>query len=84
MGRRRPTRLRQILFNLLNNALKFTSRGQVSLQAHRIVQLDKNKVQIQITISDTGIGLSQEQIAHYLPLFIKPMRLLPVNMVELV
>ncbi len=64
-----PTRLRQILFNLLNNALKFTSRGQVSLQAQRIVQLDKNKVQIQITISDTGIGLSQEQIAHLFTAF---------------
>ena len=64
-----PTRLRQILFNLLNNALKFTAKGQVSLHAQRVVQIDKNKVQIQLTITDTGIGLSHEQIAHLFTAF---------------
>jgi hypothetical protein len=64
-----PTRLRQILFNLLNNALKFTTEGHVSLHAQRVVQIDKNKVQIQLTITDTGIGLSQEQIAHLFTAF---------------
>ncbi|TQC97831.1 response regulator [Moraxellaceae bacterium AER2_44_116] len=64
-----PTRLRQILFNLLNNALKFTTEGHVSLHAQRVVQIDKNNVQVQLTIIDTGIGLSQEQIAHLFTAF---------------
>ena len=64
-----PTRLRQIIFNLLNNALKFTSKGHVSLTAQRIVQIDKHHVQIQLTITDTGIGLSQEQVEHLFTAF---------------
>ncbi len=57
-----PTRLRQVLFNLLSNALKFTANGHVSLHAQRIVQINKDIIQVQITISDTGIGLTSEQM----------------------
>ncbi|PTQ87987.1 hybrid sensor histidine kinase/response regulator [Agitococcus lubricus] len=64
-----PTRLRQILFNLLSNALKFTPKGTVKLQAKRVVQINIKTVQVQIIISDTGIGLTKHQIEHLFSAF---------------
>jgi signal transduction histidine kinase/CheY-like chemotaxis protein len=53
-------RLRQILTNLLGNAVKFTHEGEVALVAD--VELDtQNHPQLVITISDTGIGIPPEQ-----------------------
>ena len=54
------TKVRQILFNLLSNAAKFTHQGQVTLQAwHR----DNGTGEwIEVAIRDTGIGMSPEQI----------------------
>ena len=53
-----PTRLRQILMNLVGNAIKFTEVGSVSLQ----VAYDSESNQIQISVVDTGIGMSNEQL----------------------
>ena len=53
-----PLRLRQILVNLLGNALKFTSSGYVMLRAFRIAK-DNDSVSIRFEISDTGTGLDQ-------------------------
>ena len=53
-----PLRLRQILLNLLTNAVKFTERGEVTLQAKR--QGD----QLVFSVTDTGIGMSAEQLEH--------------------
>jgi len=50
-----PTRLRQILNNLLNNAVKFTSQGTIDLMAEQCEN------SIRFTITDTGIGIPQEQ-----------------------
>lgn len=57
-----PVKLRQIIFNLLSNAAKFTQRGhiQVNLQPHSIDSVDW----LWITVSDTGIGMSPEQMRH--------------------
>lgn len=52
-----PTRLKQILLNLCNNAIKFTQVGQVELQ----VYLDSLKHRCIFVVTDTGIGMSDEQ-----------------------
>lgn len=51
-------RLRQILLNLINNALKFTERGEVSVA---ITRVDADSVQFEV--SDTGPGMSAAQVA---------------------
>ena len=53
------TRVRQILFNLLANACKFTERGQIVLKARRD-RRDGGDV-IALSVADTGIGLTKEQ-----------------------
>jgi signal transduction histidine kinase/CheY-like chemotaxis protein len=53
------TKVRQILFNLLSNACKFTDRGTVTLEVDQIKLHDRDWVQFRV--SDTGIGISDEQ-----------------------
>ncbi len=61
-----PVRLRQILFNLVGNAIKFTERGgvtvAVSLQPER--QNSSDVMVLQWSVQDTGIGLTLEQQTH--------------------
>lgn len=52
-----PTRLRQVLWNLLNNAVKFTASGSVSLYC----KLDAVDNQLYFTIEDTGIGIAAQE-----------------------
>jgi signal transduction histidine kinase/CheY-like chemotaxis protein len=55
-----PLRLRQVLMNLLNNAVKFTGAGgKVTFRARRLEQRD-HKSLVQFTVSDTGIGIEPE------------------------
>lgn len=58
-----PKRLEQILSNLINNAVKFTPAGQVSLTI-RLVAEHGDLFHIEFTIKDTGIGMSEEQMQH--------------------
>jgi signal transduction histidine kinase/CheY-like chemotaxis protein len=54
-------RIRQILFNLIGNALKFTSQGTVRISlTHRAV--DSSRTEVRVEISDTGIGISKDQL----------------------
>ena len=55
-----PTRLRQILVNLLNNAVKFTERGNIRL----LVSVDSTQHQAVFTVFDSGIGVTADQEAH--------------------
>jgi PAS domain S-box-containing protein len=57
-----PLRVRQILFNLVNNAIKFTSKGQVvvSVQSQ---QMAGNMVQFHVEVVDTGIGIPADKTA---------------------
>lgn len=55
-------RLRQCLFNLLSNASKFTDKGKITLDIAPIV--DNNKAWVRVAVSDTGIGMTPEQLAR--------------------
>lgn len=55
------TRLRQILANLLSNAIKFTADGEIVLSVSAD-SINENLVRIRISVSDTGIGIKNEQL----------------------
>jgi PAS domain S-box-containing protein len=55
-----PTRLRQILYNLLGNAIKFTESGHVAVRAGRVEELDDGRVLLGFEIEDTGIGITPD------------------------
>jgi signal transduction histidine kinase/CheY-like chemotaxis protein len=63
------TRLRQVLFNLLGNACKFTEDGRISLIAER--RTTDGTESLQFDIVDTGIGLTQEQIGKLFQNFVQ-------------
>lgn len=56
-----PLRLRQVLVNLLGNALKFTHLGHVSVQVSRTGQPAPSAVGLLLSVRDTGIGISAQQ-----------------------
>lgn len=56
-----PTRIRQILLNLVGNALKFTERGEVAVQA-RWQALDRQLICLTCTVRDTGIGIDSNRL----------------------
>lgn len=58
------TRIRQVLINLINNAIKFTEKGEVTVSARRLpVQQDgTNVVTLEFRVSDTGIGIPPERV----------------------
>ncbi|NNF97901.1 MAG: GAF domain-containing protein [Desulfobacteraceae bacterium] len=55
-----PLRLRQVLVNLINNAIKFTEDGVVDISCSLIERVDSS-VKLEFKVSDTGIGITQEQ-----------------------
>lgn len=56
-----PTRLRQILLNLMGNAVKFTLQGEVSLHVSIQAPVNNNQALIKLAIKDTGIGINPQQ-----------------------
>jgi two-component system sensor histidine kinase/response regulator len=57
-----PLRLRQILINLLGNAVKFTEYGEVSM-AVELAEIGSDSAQVAFTFTDTGIGIPQEKVS---------------------
>ncbi|EIA10385.1 ATP-binding protein [Flavobacterium frigoris] len=58
-----PMRLRQIILNLMSNAIKFTSKGKISVTIQLLNQ-DNNKATIEFLITDTGIGVPQDRLGQ--------------------
>jgi signal transduction histidine kinase/ActR/RegA family two-component response regulator len=54
-----PSRLRQVLFNLVGNALKFTEHGSVDIDVSQRT-LSDNRVELTIAVHDTGIGIAPD------------------------
>ncbi len=63
-------RLRQILVNLLGNAIKFTSSGEVELHVSRLSTLS-DRAQLKFSIRDTGIGIQEGQLANIFNPFVQ-------------
>ena len=58
-----PVRLHQIILNLVGNAVKFTSRGNITVNI-KLLNADEEKVLIQFSISDTGIGIAKDKLKN--------------------
>ncbi|MGI6102928.1 MAG: ATP-binding protein, partial [Bacillota bacterium] len=63
-------RIEQVLINILNNAVKFTSEGEVSLSI-RLVAREGDKYHLSFSIKDTGIGMTEEQISKLFMPFVQ-------------
>nr|WP_254200989.1 ATP-binding protein [Lysobacter sp. MMG2] len=63
-------RIRQVVTNLLSNALKFTSEGHVTLHVRLIEEVDDEQ-RLRIEVSDTGIGIASENLSRLFQPFIQ-------------
>ena len=63
-----PTHLHQILLNLASNAIKFTHKGRITVEANTNFISD-NKVVLQFKVIDTGIGIPKEKLDHVFDVF---------------
>lgn len=62
-------RLIQIVNNLLNNAIKFTSQGSINVSVSQVQH--NEKFILRLTVADTGIGMNQEQLANVFKPFVQ-------------
>ena len=62
-----PIRLEQIIYNVLGNAIKFTSKGNINLEI--ISKAENNTLMLKIIITDTGIGIAKEKLETIFDLF---------------
>ncbi len=64
------TRLRQVLFNLIGNAIKFTDHGNITLSIKKLLEdSERSKVDLQISLEDSGIGIAKENLTHIFDAF---------------
>ncbi len=63
-------RLRQVLVNLLGNAIKFTDHGAVQLEIRNVAS-QNSKIQVHFDIKDSGIGMTEEQLKNLFQAFVQ-------------
>ena len=56
-----PGRLRQVIINLVGNAIKFTSSGEIEVEVRRLTGAQKGHALLKFNVRDTGIGIPQEK-----------------------
>jgi len=65
-----PTRFKQVISNLVSNAIKFTDSGSVAITME-IKKINKQYSNIMISVTDTGIGISEEQLKTLFQAFVQ-------------
>ncbi|MBN2521630.1 MAG: response regulator [Bacteroidales bacterium] len=58
-----PVRLHQIILNLVSNAVKFTSKGEIKISAE-LLNEDEENATVEFSVTDTGIGIAEDKIEH--------------------
>jgi PAS domain S-box-containing protein len=56
-----PVRLHQVILNLVSNAVKFTTKGKITVRV-RLLSEDEEKVTIEFSVEDTGIGIAENEV----------------------
>ncbi len=62
-------RLRQVILNLLTNAVKFTQQGQIDIYLEKLPSTETDAVDVKIIVEDTGIGIPENKIEYLFELF---------------
>jgi len=57
-----PVRLHQVILNLMSNAVKFTNKGKITIDV-RMLKENEEKVEVEFSIADTGIGIAEDQLS---------------------
>jgi PAS domain S-box-containing protein len=65
-----PTRLRQVLLNLMSNAVKFTASGDITLTV-RPTEAERGRMGLAVSVADSGIGISRDQVDRLFAPFIQ-------------
>lgn len=60
-----PTRLKQILYNLVGNSLKFTKKGKVALQI-AVTESNRGQIKLRFSLTDSGLGMTPTQMSKVL------------------
>ena len=68
-----PLRLQQVITNLVGNAIKFTESGNIDILVEKRA-ISNNKVQIEVQIRDTGIGIPERDQSRLFGRFVRRMR----------
>ncbi|WP_199243996.1 PAS domain-containing hybrid sensor histidine kinase/response regulator [Bacterioplanes sanyensis] len=61
-------RIRQVLTNLISNAIKFTETGQIHIEVSAAV-LSETRYQVKMSVTDTGIGIAEDKLEHVFSAF---------------